>query len=314
MEPSTPPMRRGITLLEVLISLGILAVGLTSVLSLIPAGKAFSARGMSADQAANLTENALADAITFGLTNINSLTTAAGGSPPASPIIIDPVGIVTGGSWPAALGLNAAYLKAGGTLSGTAAASVQPRTTGALGLFFHESRDDVAYTPPPTEDDFPTNKFIDGVRAYVGQNTWIAMLTSPAGGSFSAGDQATLSIVTFAKREMGLIPPSTLMTNPVYLNAPSESLSWTAGATLVPDRENKEVVRPGAYFLIPTSPPSFRRVVMADLWETNNGATVQFEGEAIPTAVVGRQWFLIPDATSVTDYTVTIEGSSDYTK
>jgi type II secretory pathway pseudopilin PulG len=308
-------MRRGITLLEVLISLGILAVGLTSVLSLIPAGRSFAARGASADQAANMSENAFADAITFGLTKIDSLTSIAGGPAPSSPIMIDPASAASSGTWAAwSMGtIQTAYLKTAGTFTGTAAASIAPRT-GVAGSYFQESRDGVIYASPQTEDDFPANEFLGGVRAFDGRNSWIAMLTKAASGAFAPGDQATLTIITFSGRESGLIPSASSMTSTVFVTSPIESLTWTAGATLVPGRENKDVVRPGAYFLLPTSPPSVRRVVMADLNTTNDGAAVQFNGPPIPAGLAGQQFYLIPDATSATEYSVTIEGKSDFTR
>ena len=47
-----PTARRGITLMEVLISIGILAIGLTSVVSLVPAGQTQAARAVILDRAA----------------------------------------------------------------------------------------------------------------------------------------------------------------------------------------------------------------------------------------------------------------------
>jgi type II secretory pathway pseudopilin PulG len=66
--------RRGITLMEVLISIGILAVGLTSVVALVPAGRSQASRGIIYDRATTMATNALADAITAGFTRFDSLT------------------------------------------------------------------------------------------------------------------------------------------------------------------------------------------------------------------------------------------------
>ena len=65
--------RRGITLMEVLISIGILAVGLTSVVSLVPAGQSQAARAVILDRAAAAVANGLQDAVTFGLTKPESV-------------------------------------------------------------------------------------------------------------------------------------------------------------------------------------------------------------------------------------------------
>jgi type II secretory pathway pseudopilin PulG len=66
--------RRGITLMEVLISIGILAVGLTSVVALVPAGRSQASRGIIYDRATTMATNALADAVTAGFTRLDSLT------------------------------------------------------------------------------------------------------------------------------------------------------------------------------------------------------------------------------------------------
>ena len=72
--PLPSAARRGITLMEVLISIGILAVGLTSVVALVPAGKSQAARSVTLDRSASMATNALADAITAGFTRFDSLT------------------------------------------------------------------------------------------------------------------------------------------------------------------------------------------------------------------------------------------------
>jgi hypothetical protein len=227
--------------------------------------------------------------------------------------MIDPAGLASGGTWASwTTGtIQAAYLKGAGTYSGTSATGIAPRT-GPEGTFFLESRDGVFYGSPATEDDPPTNRFLSGARAYDGRNSWIAMLTKLNGGAFAPGDQTTLTIITFSGREPGLMPPGSSMTPLIYASSPTESLTWTAGSLLVPGRENKDVLKLGAYFLIPTSPPRVRRVAMVDLDASNNFAFIQFEGVAgasIPNGLV----FLIPDATSATEYSVTIEGKSDFT-
>lgn len=83
------PVRRraGITLLEVLISIGILAVGLSSLVALMPAARSQAERAVVLNHAGVLAANALADAATFGLLRADSLTVA----PTASvPVIVDP--------------------------------------------------------------------------------------------------------------------------------------------------------------------------------------------------------------------------------
>ena len=94
--PRDQRSRRGITLLEVLISIGILAIGLTCVLGLIVAGRTSAARSIVYDQIGTVTENARADALTLGLTRLDALTSPTGGDCPAPPLIFDPIGLATG--------------------------------------------------------------------------------------------------------------------------------------------------------------------------------------------------------------------------
>ena len=71
--PSAVP-RRGISLLEVLISIGILAIGLTAVLSLIPAGRSQMKKAAVDDRAAALIPNAYATMQNLGLFTVNALS------------------------------------------------------------------------------------------------------------------------------------------------------------------------------------------------------------------------------------------------
>ena len=64
-----PTRRRGITLMEVLISLGILSVGLASVVALIPAGGSQAKLSVIEDRRAALGYAAMADAISRGILN-----------------------------------------------------------------------------------------------------------------------------------------------------------------------------------------------------------------------------------------------------
>lgn len=59
--PATSPPRQGITLLEVLIAAGVLVVGLTSVLAILPAAGSLFGEASMSDRAATLASNAAAD-------------------------------------------------------------------------------------------------------------------------------------------------------------------------------------------------------------------------------------------------------------
>lgn len=65
---------RGISLLEVLISIGILSIGLISTLALIPAGRTYLKKAAVDDRAAALVPNAYATTRTLGLLTVNALS------------------------------------------------------------------------------------------------------------------------------------------------------------------------------------------------------------------------------------------------
>jgi prepilin-type N-terminal cleavage/methylation domain-containing protein len=67
-------LRRGVSLLEVLISIGILAVGLTAALSLIPAGRTYMKKAAVDDRAAAMVPNAFATMLNLGLFRQQALT------------------------------------------------------------------------------------------------------------------------------------------------------------------------------------------------------------------------------------------------
>jgi Tfp pilus assembly protein PilV len=71
---SRPHPRAGISLLEVLISIGILSIGLLATLSLIPAGRTYMKKAAVDDRAAALVPNAYATMTRLGLMNQSALS------------------------------------------------------------------------------------------------------------------------------------------------------------------------------------------------------------------------------------------------
>ncbi len=314
----------GITLLEVLVSIGILAIGLTSVLSLIPLGRSLLAKTVAYDQSGTLLDNAHATVLTLGLANVDALTGTAGGPCPDSPIVIDPLGI-SAGDWPAASGLNPAVLRAGATLTGTAPASVGPRSWPVSGMLF-SSGDDVLVSTPDNDDSPVTNRFSQGVRQTAGRTTWLAVLAKSSGTTpFVAGELATLSIVVCRNRVPGLMPPAP-GTSPIQvtLQGPPYVLRWPTGAQIFPDRENREVARKGAILLVVPSQdadayraPKFLTLAAATLLPTADGAEVTFEGNPSLELADGSPplpVLILPDATAVREFTATIEGFNEFTR
>ena len=331
---SMPRHPAGITVLEVLIAIGIVAVGLTSVLSLIPLGRTLLTKAIVADQSGALLDNARATVITSGLANVEALTGTGGGPCPDSPLVLDPEGLASG-AWPAACGLNPAVLRAGATLAADAAPeSGQPRTWPVSAMSFI-SGDDVLMTAPDNDDLPVTNRFVNGVRRAAGRASWFAVLAKSSAAPFAAGEMATLSIVVCRNRVPGLMPPAAgVVAPPLTLHATPVrySLSWAAAAQLFPDRQNREVVRKGAILLVPPSPAS----ASPDQYRpprflTLSAVTFRPEAAGEQQAEIGfegdprleddprfdgnsPQVFILPDATAVREYTTTIEGLNEFTR
>lgn len=337
--PAMPSPRAGLTLLEVLIAIGILAIALPSALSLIPVGRALLTKAVVADQSASALDDARAVVMTLGLANVEALTGTGGGPCPDSPVVIDPIGLA-GGAWPAEYGLHPAVLRAGATLSGTSPASAGPRSW-PVSAMLSSSGDDVLMTVPDNDTMPVVNRFQNGVRTAAGRTTWFAVLATSTPTPFTAGELATLSIVVCRNRVAGLMPPATGSATPVTLAlaprgpvgnrfyAPPYRVSWPAAARLFPDRQDREVVKKGAIVLVrpsapsdsPYRPPRFLSISSVSFAPTagDNGAWVTFDGDpALVTAAADAPLELplafLPDATTVRDYTVTIEGLNEFTR
>jgi type II secretory pathway pseudopilin PulG len=180
--PIQPDVRTGITLMEVLIAIGILAVGLSSVAALLPAGGSQAKNAVMADRAATLAENALADAVTAGLIRPAALT--GGGSR----IVLDPIGD------PGLAGLTYRSLTDAGVYGGGGAVS------SAVTQLFGQLRDDVLFNDPATADSLPTNLLIEGSRGYLGRTSCLWAIESLDGTAITGGQQARLSVVLFHER------------------------------------------------------------------------------------------------------------------
>lgn len=216
--------------MEVLIAIGIFAIGLTSVASLLPAGGSQARKAIISDRAANLAENALADAVTIGLTRPASLIQLTGtiAITGTTRVVIDPLG---------GLGLT-------GVLDGGL------RTTGVLGSgiaaspaaasLFGRGRDDIVYGKPATEDAPPTNAVLDGARGFDGRTSCLWAIESIDSASLAAGRLARLSAVVFHDRDPSLRTVSGTLTSSGEI-----SLTPPSGRTI------REVLRSGTVLVVP---------------------------------------------------------------
>ena len=195
----TNSTRAGITLMEVLISIGILAVGLTAVITIIPAAGSQAQKALTETNKANVGLAALNDAITRGILALSA----------SPPFVVDPIGNALGSALPSTVlpletldGLN----------QGIAAGDV------------FRSQDDVSYTLENSgQDNPPRPLFYEENASKVkrlseGTYSWLATLM-PQG-----GENYLLSVVSFHRRDT-TAPTSLTLTS---ASGNSVTFSWTA--------------------------------------------------------------------------------------
>ena len=190
MNFKTYSTRAGITLMEVLISIGILAVGLTAVITIIPAAGSQAQKALTESNKANVGLAAINDAITRGILSPRGVP----------PFVVDPVG-----NAPFA-GLELESL--GGLNPGIAADEV------------FRSQDDVVYTLDNSgQEDPPQPLFYTGdtKRLSEGVYSWLATLV-PQG-----GENYLLSVVSFHRRDQ----TSPTSQNVTDVSGNAITCSWT---------------------------------------------------------------------------------------
>ena len=176
--------RAGITLMEVLISIGILAVGLTAVITIIPAAGLQAQKALTESTKANAGLAAMGDAITHGILTL---------PPSAIPCVVDPIG------------KNAFAGLALETLDGL---------TGVAADEVFRSQDDLLYSLENSGEDAPPQPVFYFDKNNDGQSTaaavkrmsegiysWLATLV-PAG-----GENYQMSVVSFHRREVSTPVP-----------------------------------------------------------------------------------------------------------
>ena len=292
--------RSGITLMEVLIAVGILAIGLSSVVSLLQAGHSMAQRSFVTDKAAIIAANAAADFVTQGLLRPECLTAST------PPLLIDPFGA----GWPGGL---SAVLKQDGVfaLSTSANARVLP-----VSGYLVRGRDDVIFNIPDNPTFDVTNRFsTDGIREYQGKFSWAAMLARPSTSTttgFLPGENAALSIIVFHQRD----PTQSPVPVGAYTAGSGSVVFPNTGVPLIPGRQNRDILRTGGVMLLVPAggSPAVRRLALASMTTDQSGketgAFIEFEGGD----PLGGPFtaFLIPDAVAVLQRMVTIEGPNGY--
>jgi type II secretory pathway pseudopilin PulG len=287
--------RRGITLMEVLISIGILAIGLSSVLSLIPAGKAQVTQAIIYDRATNLAANALADAATFGLLKPESLQLSD-----SNVAFFDP-------SAGATLASGTAWLKPRGIYSSGTSPSLSTGNSRIVSRLFSQSRDDVSYNTPTSDNALPSNQFpATGPRSYQGRTSCMIAVTSTA--SLTAGTFATLSAVVFHNRDLS---PNAPLSVTGTCDA-SSSVITVNMATAPADKTIREIVRPGTVVTTGTSfNTSFHQLTMAAVDASTNSVFVTFSGSQPPA---GSTVQILLDSVGLSQQSVLLEGPGPWSQ
>jgi hypothetical protein len=288
--------------MEVLISIGILAIGLSSVVALIPAGKSEAGKAVMLDRGANLAMNVLNDAVTFGLTRPASIIVS--GTPMTSTLVIfDPLSI-TSGSFVWESGTTIA-VKGTMTSEGVLASGTIPSDPLLLSLV--QGRDDVLYTAPASDEDPPLNSFVNGVRSYQGRTTALVSVAAVSG-TLAPGSLAKVSAVVFHNRSLS--EPNDAVVSGTY-NDPNKPSGTIAPATIPEGRSLKEIVRPGTVVYSPSSSPSqaWYQVAMASVDEDAGVVYVTFVNDAAPAEGLLQ---IAVDSIGLADRIVTLEGSGPY--
>ena len=306
MNLSTHHNRHGISLLEVLISMGILTVGLVSVLSMIPAGRSQTMKANAYDRGTTLAANAAADLINRGLIrpagwlsvptedkNANGTLDPGedangNGTIDLTPFaVFDPLYSGSTPIWPRIrLRTDASY--AAKSLFSFDSVTLFPTDGIPVEIvdIIARSEDDILFSTDVNDgvgiDDPPKPKWSNGSagllptvparHVFEGVYSQLATLTStdtdPAK-MWRKGSYALLTIVTFFRRDATLPP--------MLLTDPDNDGRWLVDKTNVPEGIStvRELIKPGAVLLEKNASGNYfwKRILMAaDSANTANAA------------------------------------------
>jgi Tfp pilus assembly protein PilV len=328
--------KAGISLLEVLISMGILTVGLLSVLALVPAGKSQAVKAVIYDRSSVMAANVAADLISRGLLRPSSWVTGTSAAP--IPIaVFDPLyggsSTFTSGTWPpqesSTKATTAITLRADAATTGTSAtvisgSSANAALTGyqicsqAVCDILFRSEDDPRYTldgvgpddPPLPQWSAGTAAAPEGRRAFEGLYSFLATVQTSATAPpyWAPATPATLTIVAFQRRD----PTAT----PVVLSPdPTPDTDLWVPQNLASDQKIKELIRPGSMVLWIGDATNVRwyRVVLAS--ETPSGSVaLTCEGGDPDSTKPAARVYVFPGAVSGLEIPVKLEGTSSWNR
>lgn len=315
--------RSGVTLMEVLISIGILAVGLSAVVALIPAGGSEAQRALTETQKANVAIAALEDAITRGILNPSTWTPIA-----ASPytVMFDPLGSVGSGS------VHASLIRE--TIGGLQYVDPNTPASGLAGQDVFRSGDDLVYSQPSGSDDSPTPVYLGSPpvkRACKGDYSWLASLW-PIDISFNSTQAYQLAVLVFRNREVSY-PPAVEITG-IDLLGKNLIFSWDNPSNQLTAKQVTELFLRGNIVLVknnfspgpPVTPPRFRwrRVIYSSINEAAKTGTLMLDAvvevpmQAAPnqTSPVNGVSFIycFPGAVGIAERVVRLEEASPWSQ
>ncbi len=270
-----PQQRSGITLLEVLISMFVMAVGMLGLAALIPVGHEFILRGAIEDNKSALGKAGLREVKVRRLLDPERWLSATGqplGGNTANrfdAFALDPLlinrALATGTSNPqnllrfpfaASANNNIPYLLRG-TLTDINAPGLPPAVTQQLAEMVFLARNDLTLDVPDDPDLPPRQVFTTGTgqRAFEGQYSWlVTMVRDPELSNDPTvrtrnADQYTVSVVTFYRRDL---------TNPADTERvlPGEILGagWGGGDLRLPGQDLP--LRAGQWILVSAALPT----------------------------------------------------------
>jgi len=302
--------RRGITLLEVLISMGILTVGLVSVLAMIPAGRSQAVKATTIDRTSALALNAAADFMTRGFARPAGWLSGTS----ANFAVFDPLaGTSATTFWTGTIGaatisprVDAVTSAASG--SGIAAAG------GAVSDIIARGEDDLRYTtdtggpddPPVPQWSAASNT---GRRVFDGTVSYLATLSGTT--PWTAGAYKTLTIVTFSRRDASL--------SPVTLTPDTSTGTWVVNTSNVPAGMTlKDLVKPGGMVLFKSASATqwYRVLLAADATRTDTPDTwvlsLTCEGGDPDATNAGNRLYVFPGANGSLQTPIKLEGTSPW--
>lgn len=323
--------RRGITLMEVLISMGILTVGLASVAALIPAGRSQAIKAAIYDRGSTLASNAAAELITRGFLRTEELVPAPSLANTRI-LVFDPLFAGTWGPTGAFVGLRDDAATSASSLKELSVNARGGATTGipsAVADILFRSEDDPIYGVPDNDPDIPpmpgwsNDGTGNGRRGFEGNYSYLATLETGEVNPpyWLSGRQALLTVVVFHRRD-----PST---SPFELAAAADGSGlWidpdpTGSPVVLPDGDTiRDVVKPGSMVLWadhPTTPTRYhwyRTLIVMDQTTTADGVRmgISFEGSDPPGLSNDERLYVLPGSISGVQVPVSLEGSSEWSE